>query len=177
MQVDLGRALLGEPKPAAVVLQRVVRMDSALHADLRRAEVDRFLHTGGEVVLAHQVGIRGALALAETAERAADDADVGEVDVPIDDEGGGLPRKLGAQLVRRGPHLFDYLWAGLREEPRQPLLAELLAAAALLYRLGRHLRCGRRLLPSPGAPSRDEAPVLQLHHVEDALLHPLRVEV
>src|SRR3954454_24233752 len=94
MQVDLRRALLGEPKPAAVVLQRVVRMDSALHADLRRAEVDSFLHTGSEVVLAHQVGIRGALALAEAAERAADDADLAEVDVPVDDEGGGVSGEL-----------------------------------------------------------------------------------
>ena len=41
----------------------------------------------GEVLLGDFVGVGRALALAEAAEGAADDADVGEVDVAVDDEG------------------------------------------------------------------------------------------
>ena len=41
VQVHLRRHLLGELQPAAVVLERVVRVDPALHADLGDAELDR----------------------------------------------------------------------------------------------------------------------------------------
>ena len=86
VQVDLRRDLLDQPQPAPVVLERVVRMDAALHADLGRAVVDRLLNPCLEVVLRHVVGVGRALSLPEAAERAADDADVGEVDVAVDDE-------------------------------------------------------------------------------------------
>ena len=52
-----------------------------------------------EVVLADVVGVGRALALAEAAKRAADHADVGEVDVAVDDERRGVAGELGAQLV------------------------------------------------------------------------------
>ena len=109
MEMKLGRRLLCEPQPAAVVLKRVVRMDPALHADLGRAEVHRLGDPGLKVVGRDVVRVGGALALAEAAEGAANDADVGEVDVAVDDEGGDVAGELRAQLVGRRPHLLDHV--------------------------------------------------------------------
>ena len=93
----------------AVVLERVVGVDPALHADLGRAELDRLADPLGELVLVELVGVGRALALAEAAERAADGADVGEVDVAVDDERRDVAGELGPQLV-----------GGLRASPRSP---------------------------------------------------------
>ena len=76
-----------------------------------------------EVVLGHVVGVGRALALAEAAEGAADDADVGEVDVAVDDEGREVAGELGAQLVGGGAHRLDHLRPGLGEQRGQLVLA------------------------------------------------------
>ena len=81
------RHLLGQPQPALVVLERPVGMDARLHADLGGAELDGLLHAAHELVAVVLVGVGRAAALAEAAERAADHADVGDVDVAVDDEG------------------------------------------------------------------------------------------
>ena len=65
------------------------------------------------------VGVRRALALAEPAERAADLADVREVDVAVDDERGGVAGEPRAQLVGRQPHVLDHLGPALGEQRRQ----------------------------------------------------------
>ena len=87
------------------------------------------------------------------------------------------PGQLGPQLIGGDPHLLDHLGPGLGEQRRQLVLGELDPLAPL----------GDRPLGDPGLealfadpprPSpRDEAPVLQLDHVEDPLLHPLGVHV
>src|ERR1044072_6696345 len=82
-------------------------MDAALHADLGGTELDRFPHPRGELLLGNLVGVGRAPPLAEAAEGTADDADVGEVDVAVDDEGGAIAGQLGAPLVRGDPHLLD----------------------------------------------------------------------
>ena len=144
VQVELRRGLLGEPQPAPVVLERVVGMDPALHADLGRAEIDRLGDPLREVLLADLVGVGRAPALAEAAEGTADDADVGEVDVAVDDEGRPLAGQLGAQLVGRDPHLLDHLGAGLGEQRGQLVLAQLDALAPLRDRPRRELWVDRR---------------------------------
>ena len=98
-------------------------MDAALHADLGRAELDRFADPRGEVLLGDLVGIRRAPALAEPAEGAADDADVGEVDVAVDDERDPVAGQLGPQLVGGDPHLLDHLRPRLGEQRGQLVLA------------------------------------------------------
>ena len=57
------------------------------------------------------------------------------------------------------------------------VLAQLLAVAALLDRPRRDLGFDPALGAAARAAPRDEAPVLELDHVEDALLHPLGVHV
>ncbi len=124
------------------------------------------------------VGVRRALALAEPAEGAADDADVGEVDVAVDDEGDPVPGQLRAQLVGGDPHLLDHLRPRLGEERRQLVLASAPRPRAPWRSPARRQPGVERLLAPPPRPApRDEAPVLQLDHVEDPLLHPLRVHV
>ena len=79
---------------------------------------------GPRILLVEQVGVGRAASLAESAEGAADHADVGEVDVAVDDEGRPLPGQLGAQLVGGEPHLLDHLGAGLGEQRGQLVLGE-----------------------------------------------------
>jgi hypothetical protein len=70
-------------------------VDARLHADLGGAEVERVLDAAGELLARVLVGVGRALALAEAAERAADHADVGDVDVAVDDERHRVARELG----------------------------------------------------------------------------------
>ena len=119
VEVDLRRHLLRPPQPAAVVLERVVGVDAALHADLGRAELDRLADPLGELVGVDLVGVGRAAGLPEAAEGAADRADVGEVDVAVDDEGRDVAGELGAQLVGGGADLLDRLRPRLGEQRRQ----------------------------------------------------------
>ena len=124
------------------------------------------------------VGVRRALALAEPAERAADDADVRDVDVAVDHERDRLPRELLAQLVRGLADLLDRLRARLREQRRQLVRAQRDPVAALLDRARHQVGADRRRrVGAAGAPPRDEAPVLQLDRVHHALRDPLGVDV
>jgi hypothetical protein len=100
--MQLRRLLLGETQPVLVVVERPVRVDARLDAELGRAELDRVGDPLGELLLGVLVGVGRALALAEAAERAADDADVGDVDVAVDDERDRVARQLRAQPSAAG---------------------------------------------------------------------------
>jgi hypothetical protein len=130
VDVDLRRRLLDDREPMLVVCERPVGVDPRLHADLGRAELDRLRDLLLERRAVVLVGVGRALALAETAERAADDADVGNVDVAADNERDGLSGQLGAQLVRRFAELLDHLRPRLGEQGRELVLAERDAGAA-----------------------------------------------
>ena len=99
VQVDVRRLVLGHAQPL-VVGDHPVRVDARLHADLGRPERDRLAHTPAEL-LRVLVGVRRAPALAEAAEGAADRADVGDVDVAVDDERDGL--RPDRRAARRPP--------------------------------------------------------------------------
>jgi hypothetical protein len=175
--MELRPYFLGQAEPAAVVLERVVRVDPALHADLGRPEIDRLGDPRLELVLADVVGVGRAPPLAESAEGAADRADVGEVDVAVDDERRRIAGQLLPQRVGGHPHRFDDVRARLGEQRRQLGLRQHLPAPALVDRHRRQLGIDRVLDPAARALARDEAPVLELDHVEHPLLDPLRLEV
>ncbi len=149
----------------------------ALHADLGGPELDRLVDPGGEVVLGDRVRVGRALALAEAAEGATDDTDVGEVDVAVDDERRGVTRELRPELVGGGTHLLNDLRPGLGEQRLELVLGERNPLAALGDRRRRQVRIHDAVGAATRPPPRDEAPVLQLHDVQHALLHPFRIEV
>jgi hypothetical protein len=135
------------------------------------------LHLCDEVLLLDVVGVGGPLALPEAAERAPDLADVGEVDVAVDDERHGLAGQPLAELVGGGAHVLDHLGTALGKERGQLLLRQALVVARLLDRGWNEVGPDRDVLPAAGSPPRDERPELQLDHVEHTLCHPVRVDV
>ena len=131
-------------------------MDARLDAQLGRAELERVVDPRDELLLVVLVGVRRALALAEAAERAADGAHVGDVDVAVDDERHELARELGAQLVGRLAHLLDRLRPRLGEHRRQLLRRQAQAIAAALDRSGNQIRADRRRrIGATGAAARE----------------------
>ena len=138
-----------------------------LHADLGRAERDRVVHAADEVLAVVLVGVRRAAPDAEAAERAADDADVGDVDVAVDDERHDVAGELVAQLVGRLAHVLDHLGPALGEHRLELIRTERLPVAGALDRARRG---GRRAAP------RDERPVAVADHLEHARRDPLLVD-
>ena len=84
-----------------------LRVDAALHAHLGRPERPGLLGPVGDLVQGQRVGVGVGAALRERAEPAADVADVGEVDVPVDDVGDLVADGLAAQVVGQPDHLVE----------------------------------------------------------------------
>ena len=140
--MQLRGLLLGENEPVEVVVEAPVGVDPRLDAQLGRAELDGRRDPLGELLLGVLVGVRRAASLAEPAERAADDADVRDVDVAVDDE---------------------------RDRVARDLRAQRLAGGALADRAAGEFRRDADPTAATRAPARDERPVVALDHVEDAL--------
>ena len=87
VHVHLGDPLLHRGDEVEVRRAGQLGVDAALHADLGGAELPRLLGAVGDLVEGERVGVGVGAALGERAEPAADVADVGEVDVPVDDVG------------------------------------------------------------------------------------------
>src|SRR5439155_1519439 len=85
-EVGYPTGALGQPQPAEIILERPVRMDARLDAELRRAVLDGPPDAPHEFCLVMLVGVRAPLALPEPAERTPHRANVRHVDVAIDDE-------------------------------------------------------------------------------------------
>jgi len=94
-------------------------VDSRLDAELGRPVLDGIEHPLAEFLSRVLIGVRRTPALPEPAERAADRAHVGDVDVAIHDEGHQLARQLLAQLVRRDADVLDRLGPCLGEQGRR----------------------------------------------------------
>ena len=115
VHVDRREGLFDRDQDVPIRERRHVGIDAALHADLGGAAVDGLLHLGQDGLDRLVVGV-GLPALAlEGAEAAADEADVGEVDVAVDDVRDvvadvGLADGVGGgdeQRGRRRPRSFE----------------------------------------------------------------------
>jgi hypothetical protein len=74
-------------------------------------------------------------------------------------------------------HVLDRLRARLGEQGGQLVLRQCGALPSPRDRRRHEIAADRPLLAPPRAAPRDERPEAQLHHVEHALLHPLRLHV
>ena len=74
-------------------------VDAALHADLGGAQLPGLLGAVGDLLEGEAEGVGVGAALGERAEAAADVADVGEVDVAVDDVGHLVAHGVAAQVV------------------------------------------------------------------------------
>ena len=82
-----GWSALMSRKHALVPLDAEVGVHAALQQDRRAVERDRLGDLLGELLAGQDVGVGGVDRAVERAEAAAGDADVGVVDVAVDDEG------------------------------------------------------------------------------------------
>lgn len=90
VDVDGGELLFDVAEEVEIPLHGKFWMMAALHEDLRAAEVEGFLNFLIDDVVSNDVGIIIFLDAIEGAELAIDVADVGVIDVAIDDVGGDL---------------------------------------------------------------------------------------
>src|SRR6266849_2769077 len=91
-------ALHGAQDVTIVKGRQAVR-ESALDADFGGAELPCLVCVFRDFVETEIVGVRFARAAAESAEFASDEADVGEVNVAVDDVGDQVAGQLGTQEV------------------------------------------------------------------------------
>src|SRR5215472_16124580 len=75
---------------------------SALDANFSGAAIPGFLRTAHDFVKRERISISGLRASAKSAETATDKADVGEIDVAVDDVGDGFPDRFVAEMVGDG---------------------------------------------------------------------------
>src|SRR5205823_12102814 len=109
MDMQAGYRLLDRPAHRQIGGAGIFRVDAALQADLGGAALPGFLAAPDDLVHVEIVGpaaqILAELALRESAELAAEIADVGVVDVAGDDIGDRLAVDLAAQPVGCGADL------------------------------------------------------------------------
>jgi hypothetical protein len=126
VDVELRVSRLDRLEDLPVVRVILVRVDAALDAHLGGAARHRVVALLEDLLHAAVVGV-GLVAVArEAAERAADVADVGEVDVAADDEGHVVALVLAAREVG-GEQQRAVLGAARRQHRDDVLLAELAA--------------------------------------------------
>ena len=118
MQVQARSAPLHGPSQIEVRRSRERGVDSALHADLGGADVPRLGGPLHDVVVgqAERVGIRAPLG--ERAESAAGVADVGEVDVAVDDVGHLVTDAIPTNVIRERAQRLEARPVGLHENER-----------------------------------------------------------
>src|SRR5262249_17321199 len=81
-----------------------IARQAALNANFGGATIPGFLRAAHDFVERKRVGVGGLRSAAESAETAADKADVGEVDVAVDDVGDAFTDGFAAQMIRRSYH-------------------------------------------------------------------------
>ena len=104
VDVEVGQRLLKSHHKVTVVGARHFRVQPALEAHLGAATHPRLASPSDHGLDGQPLGPRILGALGKTAEAATHIADVGEVDVAVDDEGHVVTHRLPAQLVGHRDH-------------------------------------------------------------------------
>ena len=102
------------------------------------------------------VGVGRALGLPEAAEGTADDTDVRDVDVAVDDERHGLAGETAPELVGGAAHVLDHGRALLGKQRGQLIGRQRVAVAGALDRARRQVVGEFALGSPPAAAPRDE---------------------
>ena len=97
--MDIGEVRLNRDQQIAILEGRHIGIDAALHADFRRPARHGVGDLRQDGVVGMVVGVGFPFLALEAAELAADEADIGEVDVAIDDVGDFFADVLGAREV------------------------------------------------------------------------------
>ena len=160
MEMQVGQSRLDGAKKIGVIAAVEISWKPALNAHLCGAALDRFHRFRHERFRGMKIGVRRVRPAAESAKRAADDADVGEVQVPVHDIGNAIADRAAAKFVR---HLHQ------REEvvpfdrgQGEPLFeVESASVERLLEQAGNRKTGGpQSLLPGDFSPAR-------LHRLQD----------
>ena len=94
--------MLDGAKKVAIIKTVEVSWEPALDADFGGSAIDGFADAAEDFVARERISIRGTGTAAKSAKAAADKADVGEIDVAIDDVGDGVTDGFAAETVSRG---------------------------------------------------------------------------
>ena len=98
--MQLGQSRLDGAKKIGVITALQLFWKPALNAHLGSAALDRFHRLRHERFRGMKIGVRRVRPAAESAKSAADDADVGEVQVPVHDVGNAIADRAAAKLIR-----------------------------------------------------------------------------
>ena len=146
MHVHLRHGFLHGGDDIDVSLARVLGMDAALHAHFRAAALPGFPRAALDLLVGEVVGptaqVLGQLALGKRAELALEVADVGVVDVAVDDVADGVAVDLGPQRVG-GLHDGVEVIAPGADEADDRVLLEIVSGARPgedVRHVGRHVR-------------------------------------
>ena len=144
MHVDAGRRILHRPADRQVRLARIVGMNPALEADLGRPATPGLPGAARNFREVEIVGpaaqVRAQPTLGERAEPALEVADVGVVDVAVDDVAHGLAVALAAQRIGRLADRARFTTASL-EQPDDLRFVERRALAHPIQHLGERTGC------------------------------------
>ncbi len=99
VNVHAGYGLLYRAQNVAIVERRQAVRQAALNADFGGADFPGFDGLLRDLLEAEEVGVGFARAAAEGAELAADEADIGEIDIAIDDVGDDIAGQLATQGI------------------------------------------------------------------------------
>jgi hypothetical protein len=136
--MDIGEAALDDVEQFAVLERRHLRVDPALHAHFRGAARDRVGHLGEDLMVGMIVGVGLPALPLEAAELASDKADVGEVDIAVDDVGDFVADVLRAREVRALHHRAQIV--AFRGVEREPFVGREFAALDASLQRGAHGR-------------------------------------
>ncbi len=100
--MNAGDALVNRAENPKIVVSLEFRVQAALQADFGGPSVPRLFGAGGNLLEREKFRFRVVAPLGKGAETASGVANIGEVDVPDDDEGDRLARLPAAELVRGG---------------------------------------------------------------------------